>query len=155
MGIWFLELINYIEHYGLIREKDKNGIYESINKMHSWNSISSPILFRIQRHSDHHAHSFRPYQILRRFDDAPYHPFEYMQSMYIVTIPPLWFYLINPRVDALRDLAKGVKGNKTCFDNYSPLTENDKKIKNVGFAFLIFLFFLFGYFTFFSNLFII
>ena len=126
MGIWFLELINYIEHYGIIREKDKNGIYESINKMHSWNSISSPILFRIQRHSDHHAHSFRPYQILRRFDDAPYHPFEYMQSMYIVTIPPLWFYLINPRVDALRDLAKGIKGNKTCYDNFSPLTENDK-----------------------------
>ena len=94
--------------------------------MHSWNSISSPILFRIQRHSDHHAHTFRPYQILRRFDDAPYHPFEYMQSMYIVTIPPLWFYLINPRVDALRDLAKGVKGNKTCYDNFSPLTENDK-----------------------------
>ena len=46
-GIWFLEMINYIEHYGLIREKDKNGIYESINKMHSWNSISSPILFRM------------------------------------------------------------------------------------------------------------
>lgn len=49
-----------------------------------------------------------------------------MQSMYIVTIPPLWFYLINPRVDALRDLAKGIKGNKTCYDNFSPLTENDK-----------------------------
>lgn len=61
MGMFFLELINYIEHYGLLRKQDENGIYESINKMHSWNSLSSPVLFRIQRHSDHHAHSFRPY----------------------------------------------------------------------------------------------
>lgn len=60
-GLWYLEMINYIEHYGLQREKDENGIVESISKMHSWNSTSSPVLFRIQRHSDHHAHSFRPY----------------------------------------------------------------------------------------------
>jgi len=46
-GMFYLELINYIEHYGLQRKKDENGIYESINKMHSWNSISSPTLFRL------------------------------------------------------------------------------------------------------------
>jgi len=46
-GVWYLEVINYIEHYGLQREKDENGIYESINKMHSWNSISNALLFRI------------------------------------------------------------------------------------------------------------
>jgi len=46
MGMFFLELINYIEHYGLLRQKDENGIYESINKVHSWNSLSSPILFK-------------------------------------------------------------------------------------------------------------
>lgn len=77
-GIWFLETINYLEHYGLLRLKDKNGIYESVNKFHSWNSLSSGALFRLQRHSDHHAHSFRPYQILRRFDEAPYLPFDYL-----------------------------------------------------------------------------
>ena len=46
-GVWYLEVINYIEHYGLMRRKDENGIYESINKNHSWNSLSSPCLFRI------------------------------------------------------------------------------------------------------------
>ena len=46
-GVWYLEVINYIEHYGLMRKKDENGIYESINKNHSWNSLSSPCLFRI------------------------------------------------------------------------------------------------------------
>jgi alkane 1-monooxygenase len=80
-GIFFLETINYIEHYGLLRSKDENGIEESITKFHSWNSLSSPVLFRIQRHSDHHAHSFRPYQILRRYDDAPTLPFEYLHSI--------------------------------------------------------------------------
>jgi len=61
MGAFYLETINYIEHYGLTRKKDENGIYESINKLHSWNSISSPTMFRLQRHSDHHSHSFRPF----------------------------------------------------------------------------------------------
>lgn len=46
-GVVFLEIINYIEHYGLERQKDKDGIYESITKMHSWNSLSSPVLFRL------------------------------------------------------------------------------------------------------------
>ena len=85
--------------------------------MHSWNSISSTLLFRIQRHSDHHAHSFRPYQILRRFDDAPHLPFEYLFAVNIVCIPQLWFACVDPRVDALRDLATGKKVNKTAYDN--------------------------------------
>jgi alkane 1-monooxygenase len=135
MGMFFLELINYIEHYGLQRKKDENGIYESITKMHSWNSLSSPVLFRIQRHSDHHAHAFRPYQILRRFDDAPYHPFEYLHSFVMCMVPPFWFYIINPRVDALKDLQNGKK-TKTCFDFYTEFTNHDFKIQVIGYAFL-------------------
>jgi len=60
-GIFYFEFLNYIEHYGLMRNKDKNGVYESINKLHSWNAVSSPLLFKVQRHSDHHVASFRPY----------------------------------------------------------------------------------------------
>ena len=78
ISLVFAELVNYIEHYGLLRKKDENGVYESVNKMHSWNYLSGAVLIRLQRHSDHHAHSFRPYQILRRFDDAPYMPYEYL-----------------------------------------------------------------------------
>jgi len=59
--ILFLETVNYLEHYGLQRKKDEHDIYESINKMHSWNAKSGPVLIRLQRHSDHHAHGFRPY----------------------------------------------------------------------------------------------
>jgi alkane 1-monooxygenase len=126
-GIFFLELINYIEHYGILRLKDEQGVYESITKMHSWNSLSSPVLFRLQRHSDHHSHAFRPYQILRRMDEAPFHPFEYLHSLVMCLVPPLWYYLVNPRVEALRDHVMGKKGNKTCFDYISPFTPEDKR----------------------------
>jgi len=46
-GMFFLETINYIEHYGLQRKKDADGVYESIGKMHSWNSKSGPVLIRL------------------------------------------------------------------------------------------------------------
>ena len=61
MGLYWVETVNYIEHYGMVRKKDKNGIDESITKMHSWNQLSGAIIVRLQRHSDHHEHSFRPY----------------------------------------------------------------------------------------------
>ena len=61
VGVFFIELINYVEHYGLLRRKDARGIYEPITERHSWNSTSSSLLFRIQRHSDHHMHAYRPY----------------------------------------------------------------------------------------------
>lgn len=61
IGIFFIELINYTEHYGLLREKTASGRYEAINEQHSWNAPSSHLLFRIQRHSDHHMHAYRPY----------------------------------------------------------------------------------------------
>ena len=61
MGVFFLTAVGYIEHYGIVRNRDEDGIYESISLMHAWNSRSGPVLFRLQRHSDHHSHSFRPY----------------------------------------------------------------------------------------------
>jgi alkane 1-monooxygenase len=61
VGLYLVEMINYIEHYGIIRKKDENGVDESINKMHSWNQLSGTVIVRLQRHSDHHEHGFRPY----------------------------------------------------------------------------------------------
>lgn len=128
---FMLEIINYVEHYGLTRKKDENGIYESINKFHSWNARSSPILFRLQRHSDHHAHSFRPYQVLRRLDDAPYHPFEYLHAMLITLIPPLWFYCVDPRVEYLKEMQEGKKVSGS-YDFYSPLNKHQKNGRIAG-----------------------
>ena len=90
VGVFFIELINYTEHYGLLRKKDARGIYEPITEQHSWNAPSSPLLFRIQRHSDHHMHAYRPYQILRKIDNSPAMPYMYLYSMLIALCPPLW-----------------------------------------------------------------
>ena len=35
-GHFWLEFLNYIEHYGLLRMKDKNGIYDPISYSDSW-----------------------------------------------------------------------------------------------------------------------
>jgi alkane 1-monooxygenase len=56
-AIMYLEIINYIEHYGLKRKKLSNGEYEKVNIKHSWNAphrFSNYLLFKLQRHSDHH-----------------------------------------------------------------------------------------------------
>ena len=47
VGVFFIELINYVEHYGLTRRKDARGIYEPITEKHSWNSSCGALLFRI------------------------------------------------------------------------------------------------------------
>jgi len=106
--LW-LELVNFLEHYGLRRRKDKDGVYESIGYQHSWSAVASPIAFRIQRHSDHHAHKFRPYQILRRFDRAPTLPFEYILVLAFCLCPPVFHYIMDPRVKSLEDAKDGVK----------------------------------------------
>ena len=151
-GLWFQSFANYITHYGLQRNQDKNGIYESINKYHSWNFVSSPIYFRLPRHSDHHASSFRPYHILRRFDDAPWNPFQFVISFYLSHCPPLWFWAINPRVQAVRDFCKGKTNNEVSFNNLQKLTEKDILTSRVVMVYFFFINLCFGYVGFFGDI---
>ena len=106
IGIFFIEMINYVEHYGLRRRKDARGIYEPITERHSWNSTSGPLLFRIQRHSDHHMHAYRPYQILRKLDQAPQLPFDYLFSLLLAMHPKSWFAAMDPLVEHYRGYNK-------------------------------------------------
>ncbi len=96
-----LELINYIEHYGLARRQLPNGKYEKVTPHHSWNSahrVTKHFLFALPRHADHHAHASRPYWKLRHFDDAPQMPAGYATMVLLSFVPPLWFRVMNPRV---------------------------------------------------------
>lgn len=101
VAILELETVNYIEHYGLRRRLKENGRYEKVTPLHSWNAndrFSNLLLFNLQRHSDHHAHPHRPYQILRHHKQSPQLPAGYMTMMTVAWLPPLWFYIMNPRV---------------------------------------------------------
>lgn len=95
---------NYIEHYGLLRQKDDAGRYERCAPHHSWNSnhiFSNLVLFHLERHSDHHANPLRRYQSLRHFDDLPQLPNGYFGTYLLAYTPPLWFRVMDKRLLAL------------------------------------------------------
>ena len=97
----FLETINYVEHYGLLRKKDSNGRYERVKPNHSWNSnhtIGRIVLYELTRHSDHHFKSSKKYQVLESLDDCPHLPYGYPTSILLSLIPPIWFNIMNPLV---------------------------------------------------------
>lgn len=98
-----LEIVNYLEHYGLHRRKLENGRYERTLPEHSWNSnyfLTNVFLFHLQRHSDHHAYAKRRYQVLRHHEVAPQLPAGYATMVVLACIPPLWKRVMNPRVEA-------------------------------------------------------
>ncbi len=98
----FLETINYIEHYGLMRKIKSNGRYERVKPHHSWNSnhtVGRIVLYELTRHSDHHFISSKKYQVLESIEDSPQLPYGYPTSILISFFPPLWFKIMNPRVE--------------------------------------------------------
>ena len=102
-GAFQLTSANYIEHYGLTRQKLANGRYEHCQPHHSWNSnhiISNLVVFHLQRHSDHHANPTRSYQSLRNFPELPTLPSGYFGMFLAAYVPPLWFALMDKRVVA-------------------------------------------------------
>jgi alkane 1-monooxygenase len=100
-GFSLLEVVNYLEHYGLARQKTAKGRYEKVEPRHSWNStslISNIALFQLQRHSDHHANPTRRYQALRTFEDAPQLPWGYATMIPLAWMTPVWRRLMDHRV---------------------------------------------------------
>lgn len=105
---WQLTSANYIEHYGLLRQKDDSGKYERCHPRHSWNSnhiYSNLVLFHLERHSDHHAHPLRRYQSLRHFDDLPTLPNGYFGMYLLAYVPYLWYRVMDKRLLALPHVA--------------------------------------------------
>jgi alkane 1-monooxygenase len=101
IGFCMLETVNYLEHYGLRRQKAPDGRYERVGEAHSWNSntvVANVVLFQLQRHSDHHAHPIRRYQALRHSDEAPQLPTGYATMMLLALVPPLWRRVMDWRV---------------------------------------------------------
>lgn len=101
-GIVLLELVNYIEHYGLLRKQRENGTYETFKNCHAWNSNhigGRVILFELSRHSDHHLKPDKPYQVLECKTECPLMPTGYPGMVLLALLPPLFFRVMNPRVE--------------------------------------------------------
>ena len=104
-GILLLETVNYIEHYGLQRKETAPGKFERALPHHSWNSnhlLGRLILFELSRHSDHHYLASRKYQILQHHENAPQLPTGYPGSVILALVPPLWFYVMNRKIHAMK-----------------------------------------------------
>jgi len=104
IGFSLLEVVNYMEHYGMLRQKvgapDRRR-YERVDPSHSWNSnniATNVLLYHLQRHSDHHANPTRRYQTLRDFAESPVLPTGYAGMILLALVPPLWRRVMDPRV---------------------------------------------------------
>ena len=103
VAIWQLELVYYIEHYGLTRKYLGDGRYEHVLPRHSWNAsqkASNWLLINLQRHSDHHYKPNRRFPLLQHHtpETAPQLPYGYPVMTVAAMIPPLWRRVMNPRV---------------------------------------------------------
>jgi len=95
-GKALLEIVNYMEHYGMVRNPEL-----PVQPRHSWNTnkrFSSWSMFNLTRHSHHHAHGEVPYQDLRPYPEAPTMINGYLTTIVIALIPPLWHKLMTPKV---------------------------------------------------------
>jgi alkane 1-monooxygenase len=103
VGMTLLEVINYIEHYGLSREELSSGKFERCLPRHSWNAserLTNWFLFHLQRHADHHYLASRPFASLRHVEQSPQLPTGYAGMIVLAMFPPLWKRVMNPRVIA-------------------------------------------------------
>ncbi len=103
VGFSLLEVVNYLEHYGLLRQRREDGRYERTRPEHSWNSdnvASNVFLYHLQRHSDHHANPTRRYQALRHYEGLPELPSGYATMILLAYVTPLWRRVMDPKVRA-------------------------------------------------------
>jgi len=107
VAIWQLELVNYVEHYGLTRKYLGEGKYEHVMPHHSWNAAHKAtnwLLINLQRHSDHHYKPDRRFPLLQNYthSQAPQLPFGYPVMTMAALCPPIWRRVMNPRVQSWR-----------------------------------------------------
>ena len=104
VGFSLLEIVNFMEHYGMLRQKVGIGDrqrYERVDPRHSWNSnniATNVLLYHLQRHSDHHANPTRRYQALRDFEESPVLPTGYAGMIVLALVPPVYRRVMDPLV---------------------------------------------------------
>ena len=100
-AIFLLEVINYIEHYGLVRKELPSGQWEPVREWHSWDcdfALTNFSLFNIGKHSHHHAKSSVEFPFLENKVENPKLNFGYSTAVLLATIPPLWKKIMDPKV---------------------------------------------------------
>jgi alkane 1-monooxygenase len=105
VGFSMLEVINYVEHYGLERREVAPGRFEPVGPGHSWNSshrVTNWFLFMLARHADPHINAGRRYPALRHMDSETQLPAGYAAMFMLALVPPAWRRVMEPRARAAR-----------------------------------------------------
>lgn len=105
LGFTILEVINYVEHYGLERKLEANGRYERVQACHSWEAngrVSNYVFFKFQRHADHHIHPSRCYHVLQPLPESPKLPTGYPGMALLAFVSPVWHWIMDKRVASLQ-----------------------------------------------------
>lgn len=109
VAVTYLEIIDYVEHYGLVRKHLGDGKYEPVAPRHSWNAnhkFTNWQLINLQRHSDHHYKPSRRFPLLQTYDEseAPQLPYGYPIMAALACHPRYFRRMMNPRVRAWRKM---------------------------------------------------
>jgi Fatty acid desaturase len=94
LGRLFHELINYVQHFGLVRVENT-----PIRPHHSWDSyrtISNVLHYNLPRHADHHMFATKAFWHLDAVESAPLLPYGYQTMAFIALTPPLWRRIMRP-----------------------------------------------------------
>ena len=78
-----LEVVNYFEHWGLMRTDGR------VRPADSWDTHSRFTYYALTgltRHADHHAHASRPYQLLRVHEESPILPRGYIALFPLILV---------------------------------------------------------------------
>jgi alkane 1-monooxygenase len=101
ISVFFLEMFNYIEHYGLTRNEN-----EPVQIHHSWNNyeyFSNYFLIKLQRHSDHHMYAQKPYYALKYLENSPVLPYSYPVMIILALFPNTYKKIMNPILDQVHE----------------------------------------------------
>jgi alkane 1-monooxygenase len=88
------ELINYVQHYGLVRLDG-----HPVEERHTWNCkrlVSNVLQYNLPKHGDHHLHADREFWQLEINSAAPTLPYGYQTMAIMALIPALWRRSIGP-----------------------------------------------------------
>jgi alkane 1-monooxygenase len=101
IGVFMLESVGYISHYGLERAKLPDGRFAPATVAHSWDSyhrFSNYLQFQLQRHADHHTAPGRALELLRPQTEAPRMPAGYPAMIMAAMCPPVWRAVMDRRI---------------------------------------------------------
>ena len=93
---FFLEMTNYVEHYGLVRAPGT-----PVAQRHSWDTaarFSAIGMFNLGRHAAHHMKGNQPYWALPLAGGAPKMLSGVPASAIIAAVPPVWFRMMRSRL---------------------------------------------------------